>query len=417
MKKIIYSILAITMFLAFGNTVMAANYTISLSSSSVTKGRSVTLYIRCSDVTGGFSISSSNSNVASLSSSNVWCENNTESVGISTTTSGSATITVKPLSIADGNGKDLSLGSKSLTIRVNEPVVVKKSTDANLSSLEIEGATLSPEFKKDTLEYSVELPAETTKVNVKAKTSDNKASVKGTGEREVNDGSNKLEIVVTAEDGTVKTYVINANVKELNPITVKVDKKEYSVVRKKSDLPEMELFEPTTVKIDEEEVVAYHNDKLKIDLVGLKDKDGKINLYIYDSKNKKYTLYNQITVGSTTLYLKDAKVPNNNYREYVETMMDNLSVSVYKLKKDSKLALLYGVNVLTGNEGYYVYDKEEETLQRYNDDEIDIYKDKADSYFTYLIISIGIICLIFVLLLIKFIIKTSKNKKKYKTKR
>lgn len=415
MKKIIYSVVAIIMFLVFGSTVMAAGYTISLSSSSVTKGRSVTLYIRCSDATGGFSISSSNSNVASLSSSTVWCENNTESVGISTTTTGSATITVKPLSVADGSGNDLSLGAKSLTLSVTEPVVVKKSTDANLSSLEVEEGTLSPEFKKDTLEYTVELPAETTKINIKAKASDSKASVKGTGEREVSDGSNKLEVVVTAEDGTVKTYVINANVKELDPITVKVDKKEYSVVRKKADLPEMELFEATTVKIGDEEVVAYHNDKLKIDLVGLKDKDGKVNLYIYDSKNKKYTLYNQITVGSTTIYLKDSKAPNSNYKEYMETLMDNLSVSVYKLSKDSKLTLLYGVNVLTGNEGYYVYDKEEKTLQRYNNDEVVIYKDKADNYFTYLVISIGVIGVIFIILLIRFIVKTRKNKK-YKTK-
>lgn len=413
-KNIIRSITLVLTFIAFSNVALAAGYTVSLSSNSVVRGNNATLYIKCSDAIGGFAVTSSNTGVASVSGDGrVWCENQTQSITLSTTTTGSSTITIRPLSVSDNNGNDLSLETKTLTLTVTEPVVVKKSSDANLSSLEVEGVTISPDFSKDTLEYTVELPAETTKINIKASTNDGKASVRGTGEVEVSDGSNKIEIVVTAEDGTTKTYSLVANVKELNPITVTSDKKELSVIRKKSDLPEVEFFEESTVKIGEEDVVAYYNEKLDIYLVGLKDSDGNINLYIYNSKDNTYTLYNQITVGSTTLYLKKGKLPNNNYKKYTENIND-IDVTIYKLKKNSKVGLIYGVNIITGNEGYYVYDKEEASLQRYYNDEIDIYKDKASNYFTYLMISIGIIALIFILLLIKLIIKKNKKKSRHK---
>ena len=77
MKKIskLYLIL-IVFFLGISN-VNAAGYTISLSSSNVTKGKTVTLYIKGIDIAGGFNVSSSDSTVASISTSSVWVDNNT----------------------------------------------------------------------------------------------------------------------------------------------------------------------------------------------------------------------------------------------------------------------------------------------------------------------------------------------------
>jgi hypothetical protein len=413
-KNIILCMLVVLSFFIFNKEVMAASYTVSLSSSSVTKGKSTILYIKCSDATGGFRVTSSNSNVASIAGDGtVWCENATETMTITTTIVGSATITVTPISVSDNNGNDVSLSAKSLTLTVSEPVVVKKSSDATLSSLEIEGATLSPKFDKDTLEYTVEMPAETTKVNIKATASDSKASIKGSGEVEVTDGANKIELVVTAEDSTTKTYILVVNVKELNPITVEVDGEEYSVVRKKSDLPELELFDETTVKIGEEEVVAYYNENLKLYVVGLKDKDGNISLYTYSEKENSYAKYNQITVGSTSLYLKDSDIPNSNYKKY-KISISNIDTTIYKLKSSDKVGLIYGVNVVTGREGYFVYDKEEESLQRYYDSEVSIYKDKAKEYFTALVVSLGITVIIIISLLLKLIINKNRKKRKHK---
>ena len=42
---------------------------------------------------------------------------------------------------------------------------------------------------------------------------------------------NKIEVVVTAQNGSTKTYTIEVTVKDLNPITVQVDGKNYTVVK------------------------------------------------------------------------------------------------------------------------------------------------------------------------------------------
>ena len=81
------------------------------------------------------------------------------------------------------------------------------------------------DFNKDTNEYSIEVPNGTEKVNIKTSLEDTKAKVSGDGEVSVSEGTNKLEVKVTAENGNERVYIINVTVKELDPIEVTVDKK------------------------------------------------------------------------------------------------------------------------------------------------------------------------------------------------
>ena len=152
MKKIVKYLFVI--FLSFCLTcknVFAVDYSISLTSSSVTVGNSVTLKINGSGLTGRFNIASSNSSVASLSSSFVWVENNTQSITINTKSEGSAVITVTPDpgGVSDSNGYEPKLYSKTITITVrakattpsggnnngNTTVSRPKSSNSYLSSL------------------------------------------------------------------------------------------------------------------------------------------------------------------------------------------------------------------------------------------------------------------------------------------
>ena len=97
-----------------------------------------------------------------------------------------------------------SLGNKTLTITVNEPVYVPPKTYSSnnyLKSLSIDGYSLSPEFNKDTTEYTVEVPNGTDKITIDASKEDSTASISGTGEKEVAEGTNKFEINVEAENG------------------------------------------------------------------------------------------------------------------------------------------------------------------------------------------------------------------------
>ena len=102
---------------------------------------------------------------------------------------------------------------------------------------------------------------------------DKTASLTGTGEFDVHEGANSFDVVVTAENGVTKTYHINVVVKEQNPIEVTLNSSDYTVVRKKEELEGMvpKSFEETTLKIGEEEVVAFQNKTLNLTLVALKD--------------------------------------------------------------------------------------------------------------------------------------------------
>ena len=69
--------------------------------------------------------------------------------------------------------------------------------------------------------------------------------------------------------------------KELTPVNVKINDKDYSVIRKEGVLEVPQNYEKTSVIINNEEVLAYKNDITKYVLVGLKDSEGNGNYYSY----------------------------------------------------------------------------------------------------------------------------------------
>ena len=67
------------------------------------------------------------------------------------------------------------------------------------------------------------------------------------------DGLNKVEVVVTAQHGEKKTYVINLTVEELDPINVKVDGKNYTIVRKSGQIEDIPVgFTETKITIEDQ---------------------------------------------------------------------------------------------------------------------------------------------------------------------
>lgn len=428
MKQIKKLILLFIIFVIGINKVNAAgNYTISLSANNVSKGKSVTLYIKGNNIAGGFNAQSSDSTTCSLSTTLVWVDNDTQSIRVNASKTGSCTIKVSPTSVSDYNGKDLNLASKSVTLNINGGTSssnntsnnnssneqVRKSNDATLKSLTIDNVSLTPEFNAKTLEYSTSFDAGTEKVKVNAEANSSKATVTGTGEVKVSEGINKLQIIVTAEDGSTKTYLINATVKEYEPIKVKIGKKEYTVIRKESDLPEVDLFEKCKVSIGEEEVPGYYNDKLNIYLLALKDDKGQIAIYVYDTNKKTYIKYKWITVGGVTLYLKPSPTKIENFKKY-STTIKNTKLNIYKTNKKNPIGLIYGTNVVTGNTGFYVYDKKEETLARYYNEEVNLYKDKLTKYRNYSMLGMGTISIVIIIIIIISLIRGRKRGRKIK---
>ncbi|MCI8411312.1 MAG: cadherin-like beta sandwich domain-containing protein [Clostridia bacterium] len=97
---------------------------------------------------------------------------------------------------------------------------IKKSSNANLSNLGIRPNDFSG-FKSETTTYAVTVPEDVEQVEVYAQAQDSRATVEGTGNKKLEKGTNGISVVVTAEDGTKKTYVINVtregNEAEQNP--------------------------------------------------------------------------------------------------------------------------------------------------------------------------------------------------------
>lgn len=92
-----------------------------------------------------------------------------------------------------------------------------KSSNANLSSLTVSTGTLTPAFSADITDYELLLPTSVFQVTVSGQTEDSAAVADNSQSNPaaLNYGNNVLTVTVTAEDGTEKTYSINARRKPL----------------------------------------------------------------------------------------------------------------------------------------------------------------------------------------------------------
>lgn len=320
--------------------------------------------------------------------------------------------------------ESLSLASKSKSVKIitQEQLEASYSKNNNLSKLGVEGYTLSPTFSPSITSYTVNLPANTETIKVTGTKADSSASVEGLGTKSVEDGSNTIKIVVTAENGSTKTYTINAIVEELDPINVIVNDKEYTVVRKAKllEAPSSDFIASTT-KLNDHDIPTLFNKKANMTLVGLKDSEGNINLFIY--ANNTYTKYNQYTFDKVTLHILDKEINDYIKKEDIELIntniiaipkTDNNKITTYILK-DDKYNYFYAINLENGKENIYRFDKEENTVQRHEFvEEQPIVVTKEDKT-TYQYIIIGLLAFIFLTYLIILInLLTKGNKKKVK---
>lgn len=99
------------------------------------------------------------------------------------------------------------LKSAQATITVSAPL----STNNDLASLSVSQGSLSPSFSSGQTDYNVSVGANVESISIDAKVADNKAKLSGIGVKNLNYGSNKFAVVVTAENGSKKTYNVNVN--------------------------------------------------------------------------------------------------------------------------------------------------------------------------------------------------------------
>ena len=313
---------------------------------------------------------------------------------------------------SDLSALSLSANTKQIRIITQAELEASYSKNNNLSALEVEGFTLTPEFKTDILEYSVVVPENTKEVNIKANVQDKRASVNGIGTQAVNSGANKFSVVVRAQSGAEKTYVINVEVKDENPINVTVNGKNYTVVKIKENLPAASLYTETTININGFEIPAYKNDNTNLVLVGLKDEEGNISLYIYNKDKNEYQEYNEIGVNKITIYPLTSNEEIKGYKKDTITI-NGVKVDGYYYTNDSDYVIIYGINVETGDKGFYMYDKKMQSLIKYNDEYIIDLNKKIELY-SYIIIGFSGVFILMIIIMIALAKKKSGKQRKQK---
>lgn len=118
-------------------------------------------------------------------------------------------ISIKNIVSSDGSA-DTDMGTATYSVTVARPL----SANANLSSLSVTGATLSPAFSAGTTTYDAgEVEYSVKALDIKYTTEDANATV-NIKNNSLTVGSNTVSIVVTAENGTQKTYKVKVTRKQ-----------------------------------------------------------------------------------------------------------------------------------------------------------------------------------------------------------
>lgn len=195
---------------------------ISISSASGTVGSkiTVTVTISASDIIDVASVPVSydnsiikpvgagNSGIVSFALLDASAYGSTESISMEfeIIAAGTTTLSVAGDAKISVNGERATVSSSS-SGKVTAKAPASYSSDNTLKSLQISPGTLSPAFSPDRTTYNATVDADVTELVVSAVANDNAAKVSISGRR-MDPGSNTTTITVTAEDGSVKRYII-----------------------------------------------------------------------------------------------------------------------------------------------------------------------------------------------------------------
>lgn len=167
------------------------------------------------------------------------------------------------------------------TTTTKKKTETKKSSDANIKALNISDGKLTPDFDKNITEYYTEVDLSVSKITTRVTLSDEKATVTVSGNKNLKEGKNTIELTVTAENGTQKKYYIYATRKEDTEKTnTKLSKLEISgYAMSPSFNPEiLEYKVVLTEDIEKLEInVTTENENAKVEITGNDDLKGENN--------------------------------------------------------------------------------------------------------------------------------------------
>ncbi len=230
----------------------------------------------------------------------------------------------RPVVYPYGMDGAMSVSSNVLTLMVE--AAQDASDNANLSALKVSPGKLSPAFATTVREYEVTVPYESERIVVSALTEDENAVVGVNGSTNLKVGRNTVVVTVTAENGTERRYYLYVTRQEEAPEPTKEPEK-----------PAIDGYEPG---------------------IHAAETDGRVVV----SFGGEYKVSDE----------QGAYVAPTGYEETV-LYVDGIRIKAYvkRDKPDSDFYVLVLEDAL-GTVGYYRYDRRQQTLQRFDEERIEI---------------------------------------------
>ena len=276
-----------------------------------------------------------------------------------------------------------------------------KSSNANLSDLGITPHDFTG-FKYGTTSYKVVVPEDTETVEVYAKTQHAKATVTGTGKKKLEKGENKAEVVVTAEDGTKRTYTIHI-IREAQQEEAKEIEGENVNNKVSNGLAELKInnlsLSPTFKTEVYEYKVRYIGEDTKLNIQtkptsenyvvevtgneNLKEGENIINVLVSEENGDNVATY-QITVNKSLVDEEAIAREEAEKKEKQQKIIIRVAIAVVILiaiilfivirhKRNKKLAEEFSGAYYYGRDDEEEYEKEEydDDYEEYGEDEIE----------------------------------------------
>lgn len=117
-------------------------------------------------------------------------------------------------SFADFSDEDAKQKTDKMINEQKETFDTSKSNNNYLTSLKVNEYELTPEFERQTLEYNINVPNNVKEITIEAVSDDENAKIDGNGKIELKENQTTYRVDVTAESGTVRTYLIKVNAQE-----------------------------------------------------------------------------------------------------------------------------------------------------------------------------------------------------------
>ena len=251
----------------------------------------------------------------------------------------------------------------------DDPPAPSKSSNNALASLTVSAGELAPAFDPTITDYTLSLPLRTNKITFTATPSDSKATVQGDGEVALRSGENKVAVVVTAEDGSAKTYNITVKVAREPTVFFSLNGESLGVMQDTDGVTPPAGFSPTTVPYSGEELPAWTNAAGQMLLYLVNQDTLAAGFYLYDEAEGVQSPYLPIVYGATTYVYtgvpaEKESIPGLTLCD-VEAFGHILKGWKYEDASLQDFCVLYLMDA-GGNYGCHTYDSQSGTLQRFS---------------------------------------------------